>query len=38
MMQHLHYSTIVVDDIEKSLYCYRDIIGFTTTIDHVMEG
>ncbi|MBM4128982.1 MAG: VOC family protein [Nitrospira sp.] len=38
MIQLLHHSTIVVDDIEKSLHFYRDILGFRVQLDQEMEG
>jgi len=38
MITLLHHSTIVVEDIEKSLYFYRDILGFKVQIDQVLEG
>ena len=38
MINLLHHSTIVVDDLEKSLHFYRDILGFKVQIDQVLEG
>lgn len=38
MINLLHHSTIVVEDIEKSLHFYRDILGFKVQIDQEMAG
>jgi catechol 2,3-dioxygenase-like lactoylglutathione lyase family enzyme len=38
MIHLLHHSTIVVEDIEKSLHFYRDILGFKVQLDQEMGG
>jgi catechol 2,3-dioxygenase-like lactoylglutathione lyase family enzyme len=38
MIHQLYQSIIVVNDMEKSLYFYRDLLGFKIQVDQLMEG
>ena len=38
MINLLHHSTVVVENIEKSLHFYGDILGFKVVVDQEMTG
>jgi len=38
MINLLHHSTIVVEDMERSLRFYRDVLGFKVSLDQELGG